>query len=206
MNGKYASFEVRRGILSKMPNIQGSWEITKLEYLASKIQYGYTAKSSNKKIGPRLLRITDIQNDSVTWNTVPYCEINEKDKLNYLLNQNDIVFARTGATVGKSYLITGEIPESVFASYLIRVQVNEGVNSRYLAYYFRSPDYWDQIIENAAGIGQPNVNGTKLAQLKIPIAPINEQKRIADKLDQTLAIVERAKARLVRVPEILNLY
>ena len=99
------------------------WQVVKLKDIASQIQYGYTAKAKGTETGPRFLRITDIQDDAVEWTTVPSCDISTKEKEKYHLIEGDIVFARTGATVGKSYLIRGNVPEVVFASYLIRVRL-----------------------------------------------------------------------------------
>ena len=76
----------------------------------------------------------------------------------YRLSKGDLVFDRTGATTGKSFLI-GDCPEAVFASYLIRVRVSSEVDSRYLSAFFQSPEYWQQIESGKRGIGQPNVNG-----------------------------------------------
>ena len=90
----------------------------------SVINYGYTAKASFDGEGPKFLRITDIQDDSVDWTAVPTCPISEKDFDRHQLFDNDIVFARTGATTGKSYLLTSP-PESVAASYLIRLRLND---------------------------------------------------------------------------------
>ncbi|MEK7760795.1 MAG: restriction endonuclease subunit S [Nitrospirota bacterium] len=181
------------------------WEVKRLEKLSSAIQYGYTAKATTERIGPKLLRITDIQNDAVNWDAVPFCEISAREIDKYRLGKNDLLFARTGATVGKSYLIPGSIPESVFASYLIRVRLSEKVYPKYVAYFFRSGDYWRQITENQAGIGQPNVNGTKLAQIKIPVAPLNQQGLIVaeiekqfSRLDEAVANIKRVKANLKR--------
>ena len=181
------------------------WEVKRLEELSSAIQYGYTAKATTKRLGPKLLRITDIQNDAVDWDDVPFCEISAKEMEKYRLGKNDLLFARTGATVGKSYLISGSIPESVFASYLIRVRLLEEVYPKYVAYFFRSGDYWRQITENQAGIGQPNVNGTKLAQIKIPVAPLSQQGLIVaeiekqfSRLDEAVATLKRVKANLKR--------
>ena len=83
------------------------WEVKRLEELSSAIQYGYTAKATTERIGPKLLRITDIQNDAVDWDAVPFCQISTKETEKYRLGKNDLLFARTGATVGKSYLIPG---------------------------------------------------------------------------------------------------
>jgi type I restriction enzyme S subunit len=71
--------------------------------ISLKINYGYTAKSISKNSGTKLLRITDIQNNRVDWNTVPYCEIDESDKLKFTLNKGDIVFARTGTALIKLF-------------------------------------------------------------------------------------------------------
>ena len=88
------------------------------------ISYGYTAKASVENIGLKFLRITDIQNDMVNWSSVPYCQITENDLQKYKLIDQDIVFARTGATTGKSYLVC-DPPEAVAASYLIRLRVQD---------------------------------------------------------------------------------
>lgn len=184
--------------------LPAGWTEANLGELASDITYGYTAKSSADPIGPRMLRITDIQDDRVNWSTVPHCSISEEDLSKYKLERGDLVFARTGATVGKSFLIREEIPDSVYASYLIRVRCRNYDLARYLSHFFRSPIYWSQITDASSGIGQPNVNGSKLKQLRIPVAPAAEQKRIADKLDRLLAAVDTCKARLDAIPAILK--
>ena len=182
------------------------WEVKRLEELSSAIQYGYTAKATTERVGPKLLRITDIQNDAVDWDAVPFCEISAREIEKYRLGKNDLLFARTGATVGKSYLIPGSIPESVFASYLIRVRLSEEVYPKYVAYFFRSGDYWRQITENQAGIGQPNVNGTKLAQIKIPVAPLKQQKLIVEEIEKQFSRLDEAVATLKCVKANLKRY
>ncbi|MDA8951165.1 restriction endonuclease subunit S, partial [Pseudomonadales bacterium] len=92
------------------------WEAVALGAI-SDISYGYTAKASFEQGSFKFLRITDIQDHGVDWSLVPYCEV-EADKIDkFLLNVGDIVFARTGATTGKSYLLS-DVENSVFASYL----------------------------------------------------------------------------------------
>lgn len=95
-----------------------------------------------------------------------------------------MVFARTGATVGKSFLIKGKIPEAVFASYLIRVILSSQIRREYVYYFFQSPKYWLQIYEEQIGIGQPNVNSRKLSKLSIPLPPFPEQSRIVVKVEE----------------------
>ncbi len=117
----------------KRESLPSGWKLEVLGKLSSAIQYGYTAKAQPKPVGPRLLRITDIQNDTVGWEGVPYCKIENEEKRKYLLAPNDILFARTGATVGKSYLVRDQVPDSVFASYLIRVRLTGEVAPKYVA-------------------------------------------------------------------------
>ena len=175
-----------------------------LKEIAESIQYGYTESSSQKPIGPKFLRITDIQNNAVDWGNVPYCKIDDDKLGKYTLSKGDLLFARTGATVGKSFLIRKEIPLSVFASYLIRVRSNDDIlNVIYLSYFFYSPFYWEQITDGQVGIGQPNVNGTKLGKLQIPIPPLPIQRAIVAKiealfssLDSGIADLEKAQAQL----------
>jgi type I restriction enzyme S subunit len=180
------------------------WLEVELDQIANDVSYGYTAKSTSEKIGPHLLRITDIQDNRVNWFEVPYCEISLDQTKKYSLQSGDLVFARTGATVGKSFLIQGEIPLSVFASYLIRVRFKNGVDPSFFSYFFKSRCYWDQITEFSSGIGQPNVNGTKLKSLKVPLPALPEQQQIAAKLDELLAQVDSIKTRLDAIPKILK--
>ena len=175
----------------KAGELPKSWEEIELKKISESIQYGYTESSSKEIIGPKFLRITDIQENKVDWKSVPYCKINDQEKKKYLLKSGDLVFARTGATVGKSFLIKGDIPEAVFASYLIRVRVSLKMNEKYLSYFFHSPNYWQQITEGQVGIGQPNVNGTKLGQLKITIPPLSEQQKIVATLESKLTICDK---------------
>lgn len=185
-------------------NLPKGWATTKLELLTTDISYGYTAPSCSDEVGPKMLRITDIQDNSVVWSDVPYCEIEEEKLEKYLLKKNDLVFARTGATVGKSFLIRTDPPKAVYASYLIRVRTTSEELISILSYFFNSQQYWQQITEFSSGIGQPNVNGTKLKGLTIPLPPLAEQKIIVDKLDTLLAQVETTKSRLERIHEILK--
>jgi type I restriction enzyme S subunit len=184
--------------------VPSEWITTKLESITNDVSYGYTASSSNDEVGPKMLRITDIQDNQVDWDSVPFCSISTDKKEKYLLQKNDLLFARTGATVGKSYLVKNAPPESVYASYLIRVRTTTDSINSILAHFFNSNQYWQQITEFSSGIGQPNVNGTKLKGLDIPLPPLAEQKVIAEKLDTLLAQVDTTKARLERIPDIIK--
>ena len=160
------------------------WEWSRLGSITDTIQYGLS-NSAETNGTHRLLRITDIQNGKVNWNAVPFTTSDESQK--YLLHIDDIVFARTGATVGKSFLIK-ELPyESVYASYLIRIRLVGAIIPEYVYQFFNSKCYWSQITDKAVGVGQPNCNGASLRELLIPLPPESEQVRI---LPVTLKLLE----------------
>lgn len=175
------------------------WVETQLEAICHSINYGCTSTSDAKRGDIRYIRITDIQDNDVEWNNVPYLVTLPKDIEKYELNKGDLVFARTGATVGKSHLFDTLPYRSVFASYLIRVRCNEKfLCPTYAKWFFQSPQYWTQINDGAEGTGQPNFNGTKLAHLVVPLPPLAEQRRIVAKLDSLTARIARARAELER--------
>ncbi len=169
------------------------WAWTTVAEISKSILYGVSepAKTSGAY---KLLRITDIQENNVDWDTVPFTDYDESKVDIYLLEENDILFARTGATVGKSYLVKGLCESSIYASYLIRVQTFKEILPQYVKYFFESGFYWEQIDRSSVGIGQPNVNGTTLGNLRLPIPPINEQERIVSELKKRIAVITSIEA------------
>ncbi|NBJ89948.1 restriction endonuclease subunit S [Acutalibacter sp. 1XD8-36] len=156
-------------------------------------QYGYTESATQEPVGPKFLRITDIQDGVVNWDKVPYCAISKDDFEKYSMKQGDIVIARTGATTGKSYLIADDV-KAVFASYLIRLTMKQaGLMARYLYYFMQSPSYWQQITEFSAGIAQPGVNAKKLQKIELPIPSVEEQEEVVVALDKILKKEQQAK-------------
>jgi len=167
------------------------WVETRLGDM-SRINYGYTESASAEKVGPHFLRITDIQDNWVDWDTVPYCPIDASDLPKYKLADGDIVFARTGATTGKSYLVSNP-PESVFASYLIRVQLsNEELLPQFVNLFFQTHSYWDTIRAGVSGSAQGGFNATKLGELVIPFPKsLKEQISVVARLDALSAETQR---------------
>jgi type I restriction enzyme S subunit len=176
-------------VLYQLPD---GWEWHSVKNLSHNIQYGHTAKAENSG-NAKFLRITDIQDGKIDWQGVPTVSLEEKEIRKYALSDNDLIFARSGATAGKSILIKNAPTDAVFASYLIRIIPNqEKIIPEYLSYFFLTPAYWEVVGLNAAGAAQPNINGTKLSEFIIPIAPREEQKRIVEKLDVLLTRIDTA--------------
>ena len=169
------------------------WTVSTVKQLCGKPQYGHTASATNEQVGPRFLRITDIQNGHVDWESVPYCSCDKPEK--YRLSNGDIVFARTGATTGKSYLVR-KPSESVFASYLIRIRPIERVLPKYIWWYFQGSSYWAAVFSSIDDGNRPNMNGSKLGALKIPFPESKATQRL---------IVERLDALSQKVVELRRL-
>lgn len=171
---------------------------TRTETLADvceSITYGLTASADFAVTsGPKLLRITDITDDGVEWESVPHCAASESEEVNCSLRNGDIVVARTGGTVGKSFLITAP-PRAVNASYLLRLRPNlSRIVPEYLSQFLHSGAYWSQLMESARGAAQPNVNATTLSQICLPVPQkINHQLEISIQLKSQLTEAETAR-------------
>ncbi len=169
--------------------IPENWKWVRLGDLAEQIQYGYNSPAQeNGRI--RMVRISDIQNGKVQWESVPYCDIEEDSIKDYLLKKNDILFARTGGTVGKSYIVKDVPSEAVFAGYLIRTSYCSMVDSQYMKYFMESDLYWKQIRNGTIAMAQPNCNGKTLSKMLVPFPPFNEQKRIVDSINRILNVAK----------------
>jgi len=174
------------------------WEAAKLGQYSHKPEYGLTTSAVTELVGPRFLRITDIQDDGVNWKTVPYCECDVNSYSRYSLKPGDIVIARIGATTGKAYLIA-ECPDAVFASYLIRVRAQKRLLPPFLGYFLQTGSYWQQIDQSKGGRLKGGVNIPILQDLDLPLPSLSEQQEIADILracDTKIAALERESALL----------
>ena len=164
-------------------DVPQGWEWERWGNIAQTIQYGYNAPALEHGV-IKMVRISDIQENCVLWDNVPYCLIDESDIDTYLLKVNDILFARTGGTVGKSFLVE-EVPEkAIYAGYLIRTRYSSLLNPRYMKSFMESQLYWEQLKNGTIATAQPNCNGKTLAKMLLPIPPTKEQDRIVEKLTQ----------------------
>ncbi len=165
--------------------------------ICDKIQYGYTGKVT--ELGNyKYLRITDIQNNQVIWETVPSVNLNKEEASKYELHKWDIVFARTWATVWKSYLIKDDCwAWKIFASYLIRIVPDYSyMIPQYIKHFFDSGLYRESIRTDVVGAAQPNFNWKKLWKIQIPLPPLTTQQQIVAKLDEAMESIESAKVSL----------
>lgn len=124
---------------------------------------------------PRYVRITDI-NDDGTLNNDVVSSINHSDDDQYRLRYGDFLFARMGATVGKTYAFREG--NQIYAGYLIRYKLDlTQIHPLYLFWYTRLNEYWDWVKLNQSGAAQPGINAKKFGSLRIPVPPIDIQNR-----------------------------
>ena len=178
-------------------DLSSGWIITNLSEIITKPQYGWTTSAKKEGPGIKLLRTTDISSGTINWKTVPYCKKAPDNIEKYLLKKGDIVVSRAGS-VGTNIDIS-DCPKAIFASYLIRFRVVEPFLTRYISLFLKSSAYWSQIADETSGITIPNVNATKLKRIVLPIAPLNEQKRIVSKVESLFLESKTIREALDRI-------
>ena len=171
-------------------DIPESWCWERWGNLSQSIQYGYNAPALNKG-DIRMVRISDIQNGDVLWETVPFCNIKENEINTYLLNKNDILFARTGGTVGKSFLVKETPYPAIYAGYLIRTRYSDMLSAKYMKYFMESNLYWLQLKDGTIATAQPNCNGKTLGKMILPLPPLSEQNRIVSRIEELMAAIDK---------------
>ena len=140
----------------------------RLEKLIEGTQYGYNA-SALQSGRNKFLRISDIHESKVNWETVPFCNCDDEET--YLLKKEDILIARTGGTTGKSFKIDTPPKHSIFAGYLIRIRAKAEVNPDYIYLFLHSFAYWSQIVNLNERNFRPKANAENLRGLILPHCP-----------------------------------
>lgn len=169
--------------------IPEGWKWCRWGDLSFSIQYGYNAPAQS--FGTiKMVRISDIHDNKVIWETVPYCVMPDSEIENYKLQKDDILFARTGGTVGKSFLVTDISEDAVYAGYLIRTRFSKQIFPKFAKLFMETATYWEQLRDGTIATAQPNCNGQTLSKMKIPIPPFAEQKRIVEKVEEIIKYIK----------------
>ena len=193
---KFIATEEVKCIDEEIPfEIPKGWEWERWGNIALSIQYGYNAPALERG-DIKMVRISDIHDNVVQWENVPFCNIEAYDIDTYLLKKNDILFARTGGTVGKSFLVQSVPEPAIYAGYLIRTRYSKELCPQYLKSFMESRLYWEQLKSGTIATAQPNCNGKTLGRMLLPIPPKAEQSRLVQKLANLTPIFQRyAKAQ-----------
>ena len=181
------------------------WEIRRLKNCISrKLEYGANASGSAfDESLPRYIRITDISLDNELKDT-DKLSLSENDSSSYILHDGDVLFARSGATVGKSFLYKKEYGRSAFAGYLIRATVDRNVlSSEYLYYFTLSNEYWEWAKGIFIQATIQNIGANRYANMPLTVPPLDEQDKIIEKIKKfesniklTLRLIEKKIEKL----------
>ncbi|MCP4114122.1 MAG: restriction endonuclease subunit S [Desulfobacteraceae bacterium] len=172
-----------------LPELPEGWCWANIDELSSLVQYGSSTKTNEDTSSIPVLRMGNIVNGKLSYDNLRYLPEDNKDFPNLLLADGDLLFNRTNSPelVGKSAIFEDIEKPCSFASYLIRVRIIL-MKSSMAAGYINSPfgRKWIDSVVNQQ-VGQANVNGTKLKALSIPIPPLEEQKVLENKINESLS-------------------
>jgi type I restriction enzyme S subunit len=144
-------------------------------------QYGFTASATEEPVGPKFLRVMDINKRNwIDWGAVPHCSISGEDKSRYALSVGDIVVARM-ADPGKSAIVEQPI-DAVFASYLVRLKTESLAHAYYLYHFLKSQAYTEYSQGAMSGSVQANMNAKVIVDAELPIPPIALMKAFLEKV------------------------
>jgi type I restriction-modification system DNA methylase subunit len=189
IKAKEAIEQAKNEIENKSNNIYGKYNLVKLGSICDKPQYGAneSAIDGNPLTDYRYIRITDI-NDNGELNSEWRTAANIEEK--YILKEGDFLFARSGATVGKTFLYKNKYGKALYAGYLIRFRTNKDkLLPDFLKLVTQSSFYKKWVADTQTGTSQPNINGQMYSDLQIPLPPLSIQEKLVlevEKLEQVI--------------------
>lgn len=194
---KQAAMQQLLSAQTRLPGFSGEWSPRTLgECLSSRPSYGINAAAvpySDQL--PAYIRITDISEHG-QFNPSPPSSVNSPSASQYYLSEGDLVFARTGASVGKSYLYLPSDGPLVFAGFLIKIRPAPSLlQPKFLFQFVQTKTYWDWVTIMSMRSGQPGINGNEFAQLPMLLPSIKEQIAIATILSHMDAEITALEAR-----------
>lgn len=190
---KYAAYnEYKTSLTDWLPLVPAHWNSNRLRHLLSeRLQYGAneSAELDDPDL-PRYVRITDIdENDSLRDET--FRSLPEETARPYLLKDGDVLFARSGATSGKTFLYRNTWGRCAYAGYLIRARLDQKkLLPSFLRYFTASSNYWQWLSSSYIQATIQNVSAEKYADLWLPVPPLEEQQTIARFLDAKTAQID----------------
>ena len=178
------------------------WSLKKLGDVSFKPQYGMNSSATEFDGDNKYLRITDINEDDNSFNfsklTSPDDDLDDK----YLLKNGDLLFARTGASVGKSYLYNSKDGKVYFAGFLIKFSLHTNVNPYFIFNQTLSKKFQNWVITNSMRSGQPGINAEEYSSLPITFTSLEEQTKIAS----FLSAVDEKISQLTQKHALLSQY
>lgn len=175
--------------------------------ICTDVSYGYTESATFEAVGPKFLRITDIQGGGFDWQKVPFCPASPQDTKKYSLEVGDIVVARTGNSTGENAQIFSPPPPSVFASYLIRFRPDsKRVNPFYVGYQLRTERFRQHVLSVRGGSAQPGANAKQLGAFPVLMVDRAQQDETVNTLraiDDRITLLRETNATLEAIAQAL---
>lgn len=184
-------------------------EYIKFSKFIDSVQYGFTAQETSSIEGDaKYLRITDIVPYFVDKTTVPYCTISEDKKSKYLVCEDDLLIARTGATTGYNLVVPSGFQNYIFASYLVRFFYNKSkVYPKYLKHILKSQQWYGFVNNYIGGSAQPGMNPNTFGKFEFPYCDFNTQIQVAKLLENYDCLIENNMKKVLILEQIAeNLY
>ena len=179
-----------------------TWKEVSLSDVASGFEYGMNAAATVYDGSHKYIRITDIDDSSHLYSQDEPVSPEGQAEEKYRVRENDILFARTGASVGKSYCYQRSDGDLYFAGFLVRIHVNSGVDCSYVFQNTMTEAYRRWVMLESARSGQPGINAEQYKQYRFLLPPIETQKKIslmASNLDALISKGERLQSQLEQI-------
>ncbi|WP_294658406.1 restriction endonuclease subunit S [uncultured Fusobacterium sp.] len=184
--------EIRQGYKqTEVGIIPEEWEVKKLGEISEEISYGMNSSAVEYDGENKYIRITDINEENRRFIPNP---LTSPDKLvdnKYLVKEGDILFARTGASVGKSYIYKEEDGKLYFAGFLIRFNIKKENNAKFIFYQTLTERYRNWVEKMSMRSGQPGINAEEYKIFFVTIPPLKEQEKIAEILSNYDKAIEQ---------------
>lgn len=185
---------------TRLPGFGDLWRTVRLgDLLKRSPRYGINAPAIPNSVDAyTYIRITDID-EGGRFSPHPKVSVRHRNSADYLLREGELVFARTGASVGKSYLYDPNDGVLVYAGFLINVAPDPGfLDPAYLALVSQTAEYWDWVARTSVRSGQPGINGREYAQFQLTLPEIREQRAIASTVNDAIREIRVFGERLVK--------
>ena len=198
---------MRRSGIDWLGDIPARWGMLRLKFIASEpLSYGANAAAEfDEPEWPRFVRITDVDElgrlRDETFRSLP-----PEVAQGFLLQPSDILLARSGATVGKSFIYRLSWGVACYAGYLIRVRVEKRHDARYLYWFLNSTSYWEWVGSTFIQSTIQNISADRYANLQIPTPPCSEQSEIVDFIENSCAEIDRQQDLISKSIERLDEY
>jgi type I restriction enzyme, S subunit len=172
-----------------------NWPDPTLSGVLSFLQYGPRFyNESYSESGVRIVRITDLdERGSLDFTSMPRLTVSNEDREKYLLRPGDLIFARSGATVGKIALIQSDAPPCIAGAYFITMRFDSRIDPRYARAVLSCPSVRSIVATRSRQAAQQNFSGPGLRQLPMPCPPIELQQKFAHRIE-TISKIESVQS------------